>query len=423
MMKFDVEELSSIKKKINFVLPKEMLKEKIEKAYKKLGKTANIKGFRPGKAPRGVLEKSYGGQVVEDVMNEVIQEGYSRVVEEKGLQPVSYPHFGGEPYKEGEDYSFSLSLEVRPEIEPKDYKGVKITKGKVEVGDDEVSAQLEQMRKSLGTRKPVEGRGVEKGDFVTFDFEGFVDGKAIDRGKAENATLEIGSGQFIPGFEDGMIGMNKGDSGDVKANFPEDYHSKDVAGKEAVFKVRIKDISSTELPSLDDDLAKDLGDYNTLDELKERICSDLSAQKEEAATRKAQNDLVAAILEKNPFDVPDAMVQRRVDAKISEVKGQMASVKMPEEEIAVQIAAMGNEIRKEAEKSVRGGVLLEAVAEKEGIKVGEEDVDAYFSEMAEKSGRDVAEMKKYYAEHMEYLVGTLMDKKILDFLMSQAKIS
>ena len=422
-MKFDVEELSSVKKKINIVLPKEMLTEKINKAYKKLAKTANVKGFRPGKAPRSVLEKNYGGQVVEDVMNEVIQEGYSKAVEEKNLQPVSYPHFGGEPFKEGEDYSFSLSLEVRPEIEPKDYKGVKITREKVEISGDEVSAQLEQMRKSLGTRKPVEGRGVEKGDFVTFDFEGSVDGKAIERGKAEGATLEIGSGQFIPGFEDGMIGMNKGDSGDVKATFPEDYHSKDVAGKEAVFKVEIKEVSSTELPALDDDLAKDLGDHNTLDELKERISSDLCAQKEEVVTRKAQNDLVDAILEKNPFDVPDAMVQRRVDAKIDEVKKQMAQVNMPEKEVAAQIAAMGGELRSEAEKGVRGGILLESVAEKEGIMGGEQEIVAHFAEMAVKSGRDVAEMKKYYEEHMEYLVGTLMDKKILDFLMSQAKIS
>ena len=422
-MKFDVEELSSIKKKINVVLPKEMLKEKIDKAYKKLAKTAKIKGFRPGKAPRSVLEKSYGGQVVEEVMNEVIQEGYSKAVEENGLQPVSYPHFGGESYKEGEDYSFSLSLEVRPEIEPKDYKGVKITREKVEVAGDEVSAQLEQMRKSLGTRKPVEGRGIEKGDSVTFDFEGFVEGKAVDRGKAENATLEIGSGQFIPGFEDGMIGMNKGDSGDVKANFPKDYHSKELAGKEAVFKVEIKEINATELPALDDDLAKDLGDYKSLDELKERISTDLRAQKEEAATRKAQSDLVDAILEKNPFDVPDAMVQRRVDAKIEEVKKQMTQVNMPEKEIATQIAAMGDELRQEAEKGVRGGILLESVADKEGIKVAEEDIEAHFCEMAAKSGRDIEEMKKYYEGHMEYLVGTLMDKKILDFLMSQAKIS
>jgi len=422
-MKFDVEELSSVKKKINVVLPKEMLSDKIDKAYRKLAKTAKVKGFRPGKAPRSVLEKSYGGQVVEDVMNEVIQEGYSRAVEEKGLQPVSYPHFGGEPYREGEDYSFSLSLEVRPEIEPKDYKGIKITREKVGVADDEVNAQLEQMRKSLGTRRPVEGRGIEKGDFVTFDFEGFVDGKAMDRGRAEDATLEIGSGQFIPGFEDGMLGMKKGETGDVRATFPEDYHSKDVAGKEALFKVNIKNISSTELPALDDDLAKDLGDYKGLDELKERISADLLAQKEEAATRKAQGDIVDAIFEKNPFDVPDAMVQRRVDARIEEIRRQMAQLNMPEEDVAAQISAMGDELRLEAEKGVRGGILLEAVAGKEGIKVGEEDIEAHFSEMAAKSGRDVEEMKKHYGEHMEYLVGTLMDKKILDFLMSQAKIS
>lgn len=422
-MKFEVEELSSVKKKINVVLPKDMLTEKINKAYKKLAKTATVKGFRPGKAPRSVLEKNYGGQVVEDVMNEVIQESYSKAVEENDLQPVSYPHFGGEPYKEGEDYSFSLSLEVRPEIEPKDYKGIKITREKVEVADDEVKAKLEEMRKSLGIRKPVEGRGVEKGDFVTFDFEGSVDGNAIDRGKAENATLEIGSGQFIPGFEDGMIGMNKGDKGDVKANFPDDYHSKEHAGKEAVFKVEIKEIDCTELPALDDDLAKDLGDYKSLEDLKDRISTDLHAQKEEASTRKAQNDLVDTLLEKNPFDVPDTMVQRRVDGRIEEIKGQMAQAKMSEGDVATQIAGMGEELRQEAEKGVRGGILLEAVAEKEGIKVGEEDIEAHFAEMAAKSGRSIDEMKKYYEAHMDYLVGTLMDKKILDFLLSQAKIS
>ena len=422
-MKFDIESISSVKKKINIVFPGDKVGEKIDKAYNRLRKTVKVNGFRPGKAPRNILEKQYKDRVLGEVLDDILKESYPEVIAKEGLEPVAYPDFGGEEIKEGEDFAFSLSVDVRPEIEPKGYEGIVLKKEDDSVSDEDVAVELEQLQRKFATFSDVEDRGIEKGDVVTFDFEGFIGDEPIENGKAENSNLEIGSGQFIPGFEEGMVGMQKGESGEVKATFPEDYHVKEMAGKEALFKVAIKEVKKADLPELDDEFARDVGDYDSLEALKERIASDMRASKEETSKRKMQEALVDAIIKENAIEAPQSMVQRQAQYKADETRKQMTSYGMPKEEVERNLSSMSESILNDAERQVKSGLLLEAIAEKEGVTVEEEDIEKYFADMSEKSGRPIDEIKKYFGDKRDYLVSNILDEKILDYLLDKAKIN
>lgn len=422
-MKFDVEDVSSVKKKINIVMPSDKVSSKVDLAYKRLGKTVKINGFRPGKAPRRMLEKEYGDRVLDEVLDGILKESYPEIIQKSEIAPVAYPEFGGEQITLGEDFAFSLLVDVKPEIDPKGYDGVSIKEKKVKVSDKDVVAELEKMQKNFATLVDVEGRAIEKGDLVTFDFEGFVDGEPLANAKADDSKLEIGSGQFIPGFEDGMIGMSKDEKGEVKAKFPDDYHEKAIAGKEAIFNVFIKDIKAPKLPELDDEFAKSVGDYKTIEDLKKRTKEDLENAAKENSKKEMQQDIVDALLKENSFEVPDSMVEGQARHKAEETKKQMAQYGMPEDVIAKQLETMRDDIFKNAKKQVQTALILESIAAKEKLEVKDEDVDKYFADMADKSGRPVSEVKGYFEDKKEYLKETLMDNKVIDLLMSKANIS
>ena len=422
-MKFDVEDVSSVKKKISIVMPSEKVAGRIDQAYRQLGRTVKVNGFRPGKAPRRMLEKEYGDRVLDEVLDGILKESYPEVIQKSEISPVAYPQFGGEQIKAGEDFAFTLLVDVKPEIDPKGYDGVSIKEKKIDVSDEDVLSELEKVQRSFATLVDVEGRSIEKGDIVTFDFEGFVDGEPLANAKAEDSKLEIGSGQFIPGFEEGMIGMSKGEKGEVKANFPDDYHAKEIAGKEAVFNVFIKEIKAPKLPELDDEFAGSVGDYKTIADLKKRTKEDLENAARENSKRDMQQEIVDILLKENSFDVPDSMVEAQARHKAEETKKQMAGYGMPEDVIAKQLETMSDDIFKNARKQVQTALILEAIAAKEKLDVKDEDIDKYFADMADKSGRPLSEIKEYFKDKREYLKETLMDNKVIDLLMSKAKIS
>ena len=270
-MKVAVDNLSGVRKKINVVLPKDSIGEKFDKAYNNIKGRAKIKGFRSGKAPKNIIKKYYGEQVAEEVLKEVLKESYPLVIKEGDIQPVSFPSFGGEKMIEGEDFAFSFTVDVKPEIEPSNYTGILLDKKKAEVSEDDLSKELKKMQEKFATKTPVTDRSVEKGDEVTFDFEPFgnVDNDNNLRGK--NQTLEIGSGKYVPGFEEAMIGLKKGDIKDIKIDFPSDYHNKEFAGKETIYKVSIKDIHAIDAPPLDDEFAKNVEGVETLQALKDSM--------------------------------------------------------------------------------------------------------------------------------------------------------
>lgn len=421
-MKFDVEHVSDTRKKINVVLPKETVDDKIDKAYARIKRKAKIKGFRTGKAPKHILEKYYRDRVMEDVLNEVLQESYPAILAEKGIEPVSYPHYGGEIPKEGEDFAFSFTVDVKPKIKLKDYEGIRIEKAKPVITEEEINSEIDGLRRKLATFNPVEGRGVKRGDHVVIDFEGFVGGQAIAGGKGENYTLEIGSNAFIPGFEEGLIGFETGQEGEVKGRFPDAYHVSDLAGKEALFRVLVKEIKILDLPPLDDEFARDIGDYGNLQELRERLLADLRDSKEKKEEKSIQKKLIDSIIEKNPFDVPESMVDRQAYYRMEDVKRMMKGFGMNPDEIETSLSNRREEIYKEAEEEVKGGMILEAVAEHEGILVNNDDIEAYVKELAEKSGRPSEEVMNFYADKMSYLKNTLRDKKVFDFLIGKSII-
>ena len=421
-MKFDVENVSSVRKKINIVMPSDIIDGKLEKQYGKLKRTARVKGFRPGKAPRGVLEKTYRGQVVEEVLNEILQESYPTILEKEGLKPLSYPEFSGEEMVDGKDFSFSLSFDVRPEMDIVDYKGIELKKDKIEVSEEEINEELEKGRQQLTTYETITDRGVEKGDSVTIEFERFLDNEPVGDGKLETQEIEIGAGTFLPGFDEKMLGLKTGEKCDIATDFPDDYPHKDLAGKNTLLKVNLKEIKKADMPAIDDEFAKDLGDFKDLKELKEKIHSDLKAAREGEAKKKLQTELTDAILEKNAFEVPESMVQKQVEYKNEEIKKQMISYGLKPEELESNLKEIQPKIYADAKHQVKTGLLLDAIAGKEGLKVSKEDIEAHYTSMAESTGRDIKEIKDYFKDKEEYLASNLLDNKILDFLMSQAKI-
>lgn len=421
-MKFDVENVSTVRKKVNIVLPGAVVDEKMEKQYGLLRRTARIKGFRPGKAPRGVLEKKYKGQVVEEVLNEILKESYPVILEKEGLKPLSYPEFSGHELEKGKDFSFSLAFDVRPEIDPVDYKGVHLKKEKIEISEEEVSEQIEKLRQEHATCQTIEDRGVEKGDTVVIEYERFLNNQPVGEGKSEKKEVVIGEGAFLPGFDEKMVGLKIDEKCDIVTDFPDDYPHKDLAGKSSLLKVHLKEIKKADLPAIDDEFARDVGEFTDLKALKESIHADLKAVKEGEARKKLQTELVDAILEKNSFEVPESMVQAQVDYKNEEIKKQMLSYGMKPEELESNLKSMQDKIYPSAKHQVRTGLLLDAIAAKEGLKVLKEDIEAYYKAVAESTGRDLEEVKSYFRDKEEYLATNLLDNKILDLLLSQAKI-
>ncbi len=421
-MKVDVDNLSNVKKKINVVLPKESIEEKFDKAYSSIKSRAKIKGFRSGKAPINIIKKYYGEQVKEEVLREALKESYPLAIKEGGIQPVSFPLFGGEAIMEGEDFAFSFTVDVKPDIEPSNYIGIPLGKKNIEISEDDISGELKKLQEKFATKKPVTDRSVEKGDEVTFDFEPFGDMEKDDNPRGKNQTIVIGSGKYIPGFEEAMIGMKKGEVKDIKVDFPPDYHNKEFAGKEAVYKVSIKDIYTIDYPPLDNEFAKNVEGFETLQDLKDRMREEMELSNKETSLASMERELIDAIIKENQFDIPESMVEEQFSFKREDARKKMMDLGMQKEVLDSNLKEIDGEIREEAERDVRAGLLIEAIALKEGIKLAEDDIEKYYQEMSENTGKPVDEIKKFFDGKKDRLIATIIDKKTLEFLMSKAKI-
>jgi len=421
-MKVNIDSLSSVKKKINVLMPKSTIDEKFDKAYDSIRRKAKIKGFRSGKAPRNIIKKYYGEQVAEDVLREVLQESYPQVIKDEDIKPVSFPHYGGEKLKEGEDFSFSFTVDVKPEIDLQNYKGISLVRESTEVSDQDIAEELNRLQSKFATKNPVTDRPVKKGDQVTFDFEPFGKVAEEDTLKGKNQTLEIGAGRFVPAFEEAMIGLEKGEIKDIKVPFPSDYHNEDFAGKESLYRVNIKEIHTVELPPLDDEFAKNVAGFESLSELKDGIKEDLKLSNEQTSQNKIEREIVDAILKENQFHVPTSMVEEQYKFKKEDAKKRMLSLGMKPESLDLNLKEIEGELHKESERDVKAGLLIGAIAEKEGIDVSEDDMDNYYKEMSENVGKPVDEIKKFFDGKRDRLIGTIIDKKVVEFLLSVAKI-
>ena len=413
--------------KLNVTIEAEKFDEAIKKVYFKSAKYFNIPGFRKGKAPMNIVEKYYGKEIFyEDAFNEVVPEELEKAVEENKLQVVSRPDIEVTQIGKGQDLIFTAVFQTKPEAELGKYKGVEIKKIEYKVTDEDIEHELGHMQEHNSRLISVEDRPVEKGDIANINFEGFVDGVAFEGGKAENHDLEIGSNTFIPGFEDQIIGMKIDEEKDIKVKFPDEYFSKDLAGKDATFKVKVNEIKKKELPTLDDEFAKDVSEFDTLKELKESIKEKQQKQNDERAKYETQDAVMKAVCENVKVDIPSGMIETETENMIKDMEQRLSYQGLRLDQYLQMMGKTKEEMQKEYEpqaiEAIKSRLAIEEVIKAEKIEVADIDVDEKIKEMAKNYGRENDEEFLKNENVRNYIKQGLESEKALEFLVENAKI-
>lgn len=421
-MKFDVENVSDVKKKISVEVPAERVVSEIDAAYGRLKNQVKMDGFRKGKIPRTVLERYYHGQVNYEVLSKLINESYKRVLSEYGITPVSDPEIDAQPISAGTAFKYSVTVEVKPEMEIAGYEGMKIEKERVSIPDRMVNEKIEELRKRHATLEDVE-RPLEPGDTGLIDFEGVMDGTPFKGGKAQDMLLKIGSGRLIPGFEEQLVGMSAGEEKEINVRFPEDYNHKEFAGKDATFMVKLKGVKLEILPSVDDEFAKDLN-FSTLDELKADIRKGMEREAALVARNKMRVQVIDALIEKNPLDVPREMLEKHKERLLEDLKKKYTGSGIDVDAAIKNNSGIMENLEKTALAQIKGVQLLMAIARKEGVKVSDSELEERFKSMAEEFNADIAAMKGYYEKNklMDILRREILEDKVYDFIISKANV-
>ena len=400
-------------------------KDAVTKAYLKQRKNITIPGFRKGKAPRAFIEKYYGeGVFYEDALEAIYPDAVASAIEEAKLEPVDTPYDLEIPEMGNDGVTMKFKVTVKPEVELGEYKGLKATKKSTKVTADEVKAELARMQEQNSTVSDVDDRAVKKNDIVVIDFEGFVDGKAFDGGKAEKYELTIGSNQFIPSFEDQIIGYKIGDEFDVNVKFPEDYQA-DLASKDAVFKIKLHGIKVKEVPALDDEFAKDVSEFDTLDELKKDIKKQLEKRKNDDAENELHNTLLEEVAKGIKAEIPEAMIEKTIDDDVNEYSYRLQSQGLKLETYlkytGMDMKGFREGFKERAETQVRLNLALEKIIEKENIEVTEEDIEAEYKKYADAYNMDIDTIKK--AVSAESLKPELASRKAIDLIVDSAVVT
>lgn len=401
--------------------------EALDQAFKKVVKTVQIPGFRKGKIPRKIFENRFGVEALyQDAVDIVLPDAYMNAVEETGIHPVDQPEIDIEEIEKGKELTFTAKVTVKPEVTLGEYKGLEVEQEEVEVTDEDVDKELESLRQQQAELVLKEDGKVEEGDTVVMDFEGFMDGVAFEGGKGENHSLEIGSGQFIPGFEDQLIGKVADEDLEIEVEFPEDYHAEDLAGKKAVFKVKIHEIKAKEMPELDDEFAKDIDDeVESLEALKNKKKEELEKQKEQTAENKKREALIEQATNNAEIDIPNAMVETELDQMVKEFEQrlQMQGMTM---EMYRQFSGQDEnqfkeQMREDAKKRVKTNLTLEAIVQQEELEATEEDVNKELENMAEMYNMEVERIKEMIGGNTDAIREELKMKKAIDLLVDESK--
>lgn len=421
------EKVSSNKAKLSFTVPAEQFEAAMQKAYLKNRGKINVPGFRRGKAPRKLIETMYGESVFyDDAFQLIFPDLYNEAVKENNLQVVDQPEVDVQEIGEGKDLVFSCEVYVRPDVTLGDYKGLTVNVTKQTVTDADIDARIEQDRKKVARQIDVEG-ALENGDTAKLNYMGTVDGVAFEGGTAENQTLTLGSGQFIPGFEEQMVGMNIGEEKDLNVTFPEKYHSEELAGKNAVFHVKVLSATRTELPKLDDDFAADASEYNTFAEYKDSIVKELNDRAAKNNEIAVENALVEKAVENASMDIPQAMINEQTNYLLREMQMRMAYQGLKMEDYlkytGQTIEQLADMYKGEAEHRVKVELTLEAIRKAEGIEPTDEDVAKQIAEQAERMGQSVEDFEKTLTDEQRgYLRDTAAIQKVVDLMKQDCTV-
>ena len=427
-MSLQVEKLEKNMAKLTVEVPAEQFEAALKTSFQKNKNKFSIPGFRKGKAPQAMVEKMYGvGVLYDDAIDTLLDSTYANAVKESGLEIVSRPEIGIEQIEKGKTFIYTALVAVKPEVTLGEYKGVEVEKAKPEVTDADVEAELKKVQDQNSRMVNVEDRAVENGDHTVIDFEGFVDGQPFEGGKSEAYPLVIGSHSFIDTFEEQLIGKNIGDEVEVNVTFPAEYHAAELAGKPAVFKVKIHEIKTKELPELNDEFAGEVSEFETMDEYKSDIRAKLAETKQQQATTENENNVVEKVVENASMEIPDAMIDEQVREMINDYARRMQSQGISLEQYmqftGMTIEKLQEQSRPQAEKRIRTRLVLEAVVAAENIQVSDEAVDAEIAKMAETYKMEADKVRSIMGEAgIAQMKEDMAVQEAVDFLVAEANL-
>lgn len=421
-MQVAVEKLSPVLLELAVSVDAERVSSEITKAYNQLSKSARIRGFRPGKAPRKVLAQLFGPRVERDVVQRLVDDTYEQALAGQNVQAVGQPAIEPDALKESEPFRYKARVEIVPEIPDLKYEGFEITKPSTKVTDAALASELEALRKANSTLEPVtDGRSAQSGDLVTIDFDLSVDGAVIEGAGASDLEVELGNAQLLPELEAALLGKKVGEESTAEVNMPDAHPDARLRGKTTTFAIKVKELKARVLPTLDDDFAKDLGEFETLEDVKKAVSSDLEKRLGEQAENAVAEAIVAELVKANPIEVPRSLVQQQNAITEQELlqqaraRGQAGTLNA---EVRQRIAA-------DSEVKVRAGLLMAEIAKRENIKIGDKEIEEGLAELAAQSGKNVAKLRVEYREpkKREMLIGMILENKVLDIIESKSKIT
>lgn len=427
-MKASWEKIEKNKVQLTIEVDADQVAVALDKAFKKVAGKINVPGFRKGKVPRSIFEAKFGVEsLYQDALDIILPEAYMEAVQQNDIIPVDRPEVDVQQFAKGQALQFTATVAVKPEVQLGEYKGIEVEEKSNEVTPEEVQAELERLQQRHAELVVIEEGAAENGDTVVIDFDGYVDGVAFEGGKSEKYSLELGSGSFIPGFEEQVVGLSAGEEKDVNVNFPEDYHSEDLKGKAAVFKIKLHDIKRKNLPELDDEFAKDVSEFDTLDEFKEDIVKRLQDRK----TKSNQQDIESTVVEKAAqaaeVEIPNAMIETEVEQMFKDFANRLQMQGM-DLNMYFQFTGQNEDVVKEqmkgdAEKRVRNNLVLEAISKVENIEASEEELTEELEKMAQQYQRSLDEIRTILSANgnLDSLKGELTVKKTVDFLVENSK--
>jgi trigger factor len=426
-MQVTVEDVSSVKKILHIEIPEDKVVRELDNAYKNLKKTAKIKGFRPGKAPRSVLERLYKKDVHIDVSSKLLQDSFVEAIKETDLNIVGNPKIDPPGLDEKGPYKYDATVEIKPEIEEIDFKGLTLKKNLYRVTDQEMDAQVAMLQKNLAQQKPItEDRAAQKDDFVLVDYEGFKDGKPFaETQKTENFTMKIGTGHIIKTFDEQVIGMKPGDKKEIKVNFPEDYFNDKLANLEINFQVTLHEIREEVLPEIDDEFAKRLGQYETFDDLKNAITDNLDQGYAKRVEQEMNEQIFEALIAKSEFEVPDSMVDYELEGIIEEAERSFAYHNKSMEDLGLSKEILSEKYRDTAEKKVKRHLILGKIIEQEDMTLTDQELEDGYKEMSQSFNQPLEDIKNYYKQNedkIEFFKHALLEKNAVKLIIKSSTI-
>ena len=425
-MKVSVEQISEIASRVKVELPEDKVSRQIKKAYNRLNRSAKVRGFRPGKVPLTILKRHYGDQVNQEVGIELVNDTLMEALEKTEMDVVSQSDLEKEPLQEGEPFRYSFVVEVKPQVHAREYKNIPAKRPSVDVSDEEVAAELELRRQTnFHLRSLEEQRPIQLGDHAVLDFTTFADGKPVPDGEAKGFHLEVGSNRFNPELENELIGASKGEEREIQVAFPVDYGNKNLAGKNATFKVKVKDIKEKVLPELNDEFAKNLGGFESLGDLRLAVRQELESSKTKRIDDEVWVQICDELINRNPFEVPKSMVEQELQRMLDTIRYRLSSQNLTLEQAGMDEGTFRERNRELAEKRVRTSILLEKISHQESLEINDEELDQSLHLTAEKMNQPYDKVRDFYfgSNMMDSYRHQLLEDKVINYLRDQADIT